>query len=113
LEAQSERDRHILFIDASHDFESGANQNHLRQEDIGRIVKTYLDFQSVEKYAYLATLADIQAAEYNLNIPRYVDTFEEEEEVDIPAVQREIEAIEAELVQVQTEMKKYLTELGL
>ncbi len=112
-EAQTERDRHILFIDASHDFESGTNQNVLREEDINRIFQTYLDFKPVEKYASLATLADIQAADYNLNIPRYVDTFEEEEEVDIPAVQKEIEAIEAELVQVQAEMKKYLEELGL
>lgn len=112
-EAQTERDKHILFIDASHDFESGTNQNVLREEDINRIFQTYLDFKPVEKYASLATLADIQAADYNLNIPRYVDTFEEEEEVDIPAVQKEIEAIEAELVQVQAEMKKYLEELGL
>jgi len=112
-EAQTERDRHILFIDASRDFESGTNQNVLRENDINRIFQTYLDFRPVEKYAALATLADIQAADYNLNIPRYVDTFEEEEEVDIPAVQKEIEEIEAELVQVQAEMKKYLEELGL
>lgn len=112
-EALTDRDRHILFIDASRDFESGTNQNVLREDDINRIFQTYLDFQPVEKYAALATLVDIQAADYNLNIPRYVDTFEEEEEVDIPAVQKEIEAIEAELVQVQVEMKKYLFELGL
>ena len=112
-EAQTDREKHILFIDASRDFESGTNQNVLREEDINRIFQTYLDFQPIEKYSSLATLADIQAADYNLNIPRYVDTFEEEEEVDIPAVQKEIEAIEAELVQVQSEMKKYLEELGL
>jgi type I restriction enzyme M protein len=76
-------------------------------------LQTYLDFKPIEKYASLATLADIQSADYNLNIPRYVDTFEEEEEVDIPAVQKEIEDIEAELVQVQSEMRKYLFELGL
>ena len=112
-DAQTERDKHILFIDASRDFESGTNQNVLREQDINRIFQTYLDFQPKEKYSSLATLADIQAADYNLNIPRYVNTFEEEEEVDIPAVQKEIEAIEAELVQVQAEMKKYLEELGL
>jgi len=112
-EAQTDREKHILFIDASSDFESGTNQNVLREEDINRIFQTYLDFQPIEKYSALATLADIQAADYNLNIPRYVDTFEEEEEVDIPAVQKEIEEIEAELVQVQAEMKKYLEELGL
>ena len=112
-ETQTDRDRHILFIDASRDFESGTNQNVLREDDINRIFQAYLDFQQKDKYAALATLADIQAADYNLNIPRYVDTFEEEEEVDIPAVQKEIEEIEAELVQVQAEMKKYLEELGL
>lgn len=112
-EALTDRDRHILFIDASRDFESGTNQNVLREDDINRIFQAYLDFQQKDKYAALATLADIQAADYNLNIPRYVDTFEEEEEVDIPAVQKEIEEIEAELVQVQAEMKKYLEELGL
>ena len=112
-EVQTERDRHILFIDASRDFESGTNQNVLREEDINRIFQTFLDFIPFEKYASLVTLADVQAADYNLNIPRYVDTFEEEEEVDIPAVQKEIEEIEAELVQVQAEMKKHLFELGL
>jgi type I restriction enzyme M protein len=112
-EAQTDREKHILFIDASRDFESGTNQNVLREEDINRVFQTYLDFQPKDKYSALATLADIQAADYNLNIPRYVDTFEVEEEVDIPAVQKEIEEIEAELVQVQAEMKKYLEELGL
>jgi type I restriction enzyme M protein len=112
-EAQTDRDQHILFIDASRDFDSDTNQNILRDDDINRILQTYLDFKPIEKYASLATLAEVQAADYNLNIPRYVDTFEEEEEVDIPAVQKEIEDIEAELVQVQSEMKKYLFELGL
>jgi type I restriction enzyme M protein len=112
-EAQTDRDQHILFIDASRDFDSGTNQNILRDDDINHILQTYLDFKPIEKYASLATLAEVQAADYNLNIPRYVDTFEEEEEVDIPAVQKEIEDIEAELVQVQSEMKKYLFELGL
>ncbi|HWR31051.1 MAG TPA: type I restriction-modification system subunit M [Negativicutes bacterium] len=112
-EAQTDRDQRILFIDASRDFESNTNQNSLRDQDIDRIVQTYLDFKPIEKYASLATLADVQAAEFNLNISRYVDTFEEEEEVNIPTVQKEIETIEAELIQVQSEMKKYLDELGL
>jgi len=111
--AESDRDKNILFIDASKGFASGTNQNSLRDVDIDRILQTYLDFKPIEKYASLATLDEIKAADYNLNIPRYVDTFEEEEEVDIPAVQKEIEEIEAELVLVQAEMKKYLEELGL
>lgn len=95
-----------MIDDASHGYESGTNQNYLRDEDIDRIVKTYLDFPPIEKYASLASLAGIRVADYNLNIPRYMDTFEEEEEVDNPVVQKEIEEIEAALVQVQADLKK-------
>ncbi len=111
--AACERDRHVLFIDASREFESGSKQNRLRDEDIERIVKTYLDFQPVEKYAAMATLDDMRQADFNLNIPRYVDTFEEEQEIDIAATQKEIEQLESELAEVQSEMKAYLKELGL
>ena len=65
-----------------------------------------------DKYAFVATPADIQENDYNLNIPRYVDTFEEEAEVDIAAVQKEINALESELAEVRTQMNKYLKELG-
>ena len=65
-----------------------------------------------EKYSYVADFKEIQENDFNLNIPRYVDTFEEEEEVDIPAVQEEIDKLEKELVEVQGEMKKYMEELG-
>lgn len=110
----------VLFIDASREFESGKNQNKLRAEDIGHIVSVYRKFTSgqleagvaEDKYAFVATPADIQENDYNLNIPRYVDTFEEEAEVDIPAVQKEIDALEAELAEVQAKMKGYLKELG-
>jgi type I restriction enzyme M protein len=65
-----------------------------------------------EKFSYIASFEDIQENEFNLNIPRYVDTFEEEAEVDIAAVQMEIEKLEAELKLVQNEMQKYIKELG-
>lgn len=65
------------------------------------------------KYSYRATLDEIRENDYNLNIPRYVDTFEEEAPVDIQAVKKNIADIEAELAQVQVQMKKYLDELGL
>lgn len=111
----------VLFIDASREFENGKNQNKLRPEDINHIVSVYQQFTSgefepgvvEEKYAFVATPADIQENDYNLNIPRYVDTFEEEAEVDIPAVQKEIDALEVELAEVQAKMKDYLKELGL
>ncbi|MCD4786313.1 MAG: type I restriction-modification system subunit M [Candidatus Eremiobacteraeota bacterium] len=112
-EAQSKRDRHILFIDASREYEDVKKQNRLRDQDIDKIISVFREFREVEKYSCLATLDDIKETDYNLNIPRYVDTFEEEEEVDIPAVQREIEEIEAELSKTQAELNGYLKELGL
>jgi len=111
--ARSTRDKHLLFIDASREFDDGKKQNRLRPQDIEKIVSTYRDFAEVEKYSHLATVEEIQEAEFNLNIPRYVDTFEEEEDVDIPAVQREIERLEAELNATQEELNGYLRELGL
>jgi type I restriction enzyme M protein len=112
-EAESERDKHVLFIDASREYDDGTKQNRLRDENIEKIVTTFENFDEVEKYAHRATLEEIQEADFNLNIPRYVDTFEEEEEIDIPAVQAEIAAIETELAEVQTQMAAYLKELGL
>lgn len=112
---------HVLFVDASREYESGKNQNRLRPQDIDHIVSVYRQFTAgqlepgvvEERYAFAATPADIRENDYNLNIPRYVDTFEEEAEVDIPAVQREIDALEQELAQVQAQMNDYLKELGL
>lgn len=109
----------VLFIDASKHFESAKNQNKLREKDIEHIVSTYRKFNEgklkpgivEDKYSYVATFDEIQENEFNLNIPRYVDTFEEEAEVDITTVQLEITKLETELKTVQEEMKKYLTEL--
>jgi type I restriction enzyme M protein len=112
-QAQTPRDQHVLFIDASREFEDGKNQNRLRPQDIEKIVATFNRFESVNKYAYAATFAEIEENEFNLNIPRYVDTFEPEPEVDIQAAQREIEALEKELADVQRELDGYLRELGL
>lgn len=103
----------LLFIDASREFEKEKTQNKLRLEDIEKITKTYKEYKTIDKYAYRATLDDIKENEFNLNIPRYVDIFEDEEEVDIAKAQNEIEAIEKELVNVQKEMAGYLKELGL
>ena len=113
--------KNVLFIDASQQYENGKNQNKLRNEDIDRIVATYRKFNAGEleagivdeKYSYVATIDEIQANDFNLNIPRYVDTFEEEAEVDIAAVQTEINSLEMELKIVQAEMNKYLKELGV
>ena len=77
------------------------------------IVVTFDARQNVDKYAYVATLAEIAENDFNLNIPRYVDTFEEEEEIDVAAVEKEIERLEGELIEVRAKMKAYLKELGL
>ena len=105
-------DSHVLFIDASREYQDGKNQNKLRREDLDKIVSTYNTRQSVDKYAYLASFDEIKENDFNLNIPRYVDTFEEEEEIDIKAVQAEIDRLETELTQVRGEMARYLKELG-
>lgn len=109
----------FLFIDASKHYESAKNQNKLRQSDIEKIVTTYRDFATgklqpgvvEDKFSYVATSGEIQENDFNLNIPRYVDTFEEEAEVDIAAVQQEIEKLEEELVKVQREIDAYLNQL--
>lgn len=113
--------KNILFIDASQHYEAGKNQNKLRKEDLDKIVDTYRAFTegrlqagvTEEKYSYVATPAEIAENDYNLNIPRYVDTFEEEAEVNIAKVQEEIDRLEGELKTVQQEMDKYLKEVGV
>ena len=107
--------RDVLFIDASGEgnYEKGKNQNVLRNSDIARIVSTYEARETVDKYSYVASYDEIKDNDFNLNIPRYVDTFEEEELVDIDEVKQNIANIEAELAQVQAQMAKYLEELGL
>jgi type I restriction enzyme M protein len=114
----------VLFVDASREYQEGKNQNRLRPEDIRHIVDTYRTFKNAaplaaeegtvieDKYAYRATLKEIEENDYNLNIPRYVDTFEEEEPVDIPATQAEINRLKGELVTVENQMAEYLKELG-
>ena len=106
--------RDVLFIDASGDgnFEKGKNQNILRDSDITRIVNAYQARQNEDKYSYVASFDEIKENDFNLNIPRYVDTFEEEELVDIDEVQKNIASIEAELAEVQAKMVEYLRELG-
>ena len=107
--------RDVLFIDASGEgnYEKSKNQNNLRGKDIARIVSTYEARETVDKYSYVASYDEIKENDFNLNIPRYVDTFEEEELVDIDEVKQNIAHIEAELAQVQAQMAKYLEELGL
>ena len=103
----------VLFIDASSEFEQGTNQNKLRERDITKIVDTFKNRETIDKYSYLAPFEEIEENEFNLNIPRYVDTFEPEPEVDLKEIQKEIEQKEEELQETRKKMDKYLKELGI
>ena len=105
-------DDSVLFIDASREFKSGKNQNNLTEDNIAKIIATYRARESVDKYAYLATLQEVKDNDYNLNIPRYVDTFEEEAEIDLVAVRAEREQLKTQLAELEVKMAKYLEELG-
>lgn len=106
-------DENILFIDASKEFEKIKTQNKLRPEHIRKIVETYQSRTEIEKYSHLATLQEIQENDFNLNIPRYVDTFEEEAEIDIKAVMADIKMLEAKRSELDKQIDVYLKELGL
>jgi type I restriction enzyme M protein len=108
--ANQER-REVIFVDASRDYLPGKNQNALSDDHIRKIVATVKARQTVEKYAHVATFEEIKENDFNLNIPRYVDTFEEEEEIDIDAVQQEIDQLESELVEVRAKMAVMLKEI--
>ena len=103
----------ILFIDASKEFEPGKNQNILRDCDIDKIVDTYVKRQDVEKYAHVASMDEIAENGFNLNIPRYVDTFEEEEPIDLAATSAEIKQLNADIKEINAKLKPYFDELGL
>ncbi|UUX93805.1 type I restriction-modification system subunit M [Methanoplanus endosymbiosus] len=107
----NENRRDVLFIDASSEYISGKNQNSLSDLQLDRIVKTYYDRTDVEKYAHVANMEEIEENDFNLNIPRYVDTFEEEEEIDIDAVQMEIDELEKELGEIRLKMAHKLDEI--
>lgn len=108
-----ENEDNILFIDASKDFEAGKNQNRLRDEDVDKIIETYKKREEIEKYCHVASLQEVEENEYNLNIPRYVDIFEDEEEIDIKAVQQDLKDIDKQIAEVDKELNVYLKELGL
>jgi type I restriction enzyme M protein len=109
---KNKKDKNVLFIDASRDYVSGKNQNQLSAELVAKIVKTYASRKTVAKYAYLATPEEMAASDFNLNIPRYVDTFEEEESIDLEAVRAKRTQLKAELDALELEMDSYLKELG-
>ena len=103
----------VLFIDASNEFDKSKNQNILRDSDVDRIFETYVARENIDKYSYIATLDEIRENEYNLNLPRYVDTFEPEELVDLEQVLNDIERIDSEIEVIDRELAVLLRELGI
>lgn len=103
--------RDILFIDASHDFEKIKTQNVLKPEHIDAIIKMYLERKDVEKKAHLASYEEIEKNDFNLNIPRYVDSSEKEEEINLTEVISSIKDIDNEITQLNMEVYKNLLEL--
>ncbi|MBF8710007.1 MULTISPECIES: type I restriction-modification system subunit M [Pseudomonas] len=105
--------RDVLFIDASREFTPGKTMNLLEDAHVGKILETYRSRAEVEKYSHSASPQEIAENGFNLNIPRYVDTFVPEEAIDLAAVQTDINRIEAELAEVRVQMAGYLRELGI
>ena len=105
-------DSNILFIDASRSFKSNKNQNQLTEGNIKDIIDAFKARKTQDKYAYLATKEEVADNDYNLNIPRYVDTFEEEAEIDLNEVRNERLALQSQLKELEVEMEGYLKELG-
>ncbi|MCC8034772.1 MAG: type I restriction-modification system subunit M [Rikenellaceae bacterium] len=103
----------ILFIDASRGFEKQGNQNALRDRDVDKIVNTYRERKPEEKYSYVAKLDEVRENDYNLNIPRYVDTFEEEEPVDLAEVSRELKSLNGQIGEVDRRIAEFCKELGI
>jgi type I restriction enzyme M protein len=109
----NEKRRDVLFIDASREYTAAKTHSVLEPSHINKIVETHRKRQAIVKYSYKAAAEEIVENDYNLNIPRYVDTFEAEAEIDVASVQKEIVSIEAELMDVRQRMAKHLKELGI
>jgi type I restriction enzyme M protein len=103
----------ILFIDASKYFEKVKNQNYLRDSDIDKIIKTYRERTVHDKYSYIATLDEVKENDYNLNIPRYVDTFEAEEEIDLNEVSAKLKALDIEMVATDAKIAEFCKQLNI
>ena len=106
-------DDNILFIDASQEFEKNGTQNTLNDDQVEKIVETYKNRENIDRYAYVASHEEIKENDYNLNIPRYVDTFVEEEPVDIEAVSSELRALETDMQETDKTIVGFCKELGI
>ena len=103
----------ILFIDASNDFDKQKNQNKLLPEHLDKIIDAFTQRQNIEKYAKVATLQEVQGNDYNLNIPRYVDTFEAEDEIDLNAIAQQLKELEQQSQKTDEVIADFCKELGI
>jgi type I restriction enzyme M protein len=103
----------IVFIDASRDFDKIKTQNMLRQQDIDKIISTFRNREVIEKYSYIAPLSEIKENDYNLNIPRYVDTFEAEIDIDINAIAKELKALDSDMEDTDKKIAEFCKELKI
>ena len=110
---KSRNTKDILFIDASSGFEKVKTQNVLREEHINKIISTYSNRNTEDKYSYLANPEELKENEYNLNIPRYVDTFEEEEPIDLELVSNELQSLENEITETNKTISGFCDELNI
>jgi len=113
LKKERVHEDNILFIDASQHFEKVKTQNYLREEDINKLIDTYKNRTAEDKYSHVATLQEVEENDYNLNIPRYVDTFEEEEPVDLATVSNELKAIDTDMATTDATIANYCNQLGI
>jgi type I restriction enzyme M protein len=120
LKKKRSDNKNILFIDASQHFEKVKTQNVLQEEHINEIIKTYRSYANgalseaeVDKYSYVATLAEVKENDYNLNIPRYVDTFEEEEVVDLLSISKELKALDTNIAKTDATIADFCKELNI
>lgn len=113
LKKNRDHSKDVLFIDSSEHYEKIKNQNYLREEDIEKIIDTYRNRNTIDKYSYVAPISEIKENDYNLNIPRFVDTFEEEEPVDINAVAGELKALENDIQTTDAEIADFCNQLRI
>lgn len=106
-------DENVLFIDASQHFEKGTNNNYMREEDLQRILNAVAKRENIDKFAFVATQADLAENDYNLNIPRYVDTFEEEAPVDLSAVAKQLVDNDKAILETDKTIADFCAELGI
>jgi type I restriction enzyme M protein len=106
-------DDNILFIDASKEFEKNGNKNKLTEENIDRIIETYRERKTIDKFSYVAQISEVKENDYNLNIPRYVDTFEEDEPINLTEVANELKALEGEIIETDKTIADFCQQLNI